>query len=44
LLEVASEQIEIDVARPHYRGGVAVVDERQQQMLERRQFMIALTG
>ena len=44
LLEVAPQQVEIDVARPHHRGGVAVVDERQQQMLERRQLMIALAG
>jgi hypothetical protein len=35
------ELAEIDAARAHHLGGMLVVDERQQQMLERRIFMAA---
>ena len=42
--EVAAEHVEIDVAGAHDRGGVLVVDQREQQMLERRVFLVALVG
>ena len=42
--EVAAQHVEIDVAGAHHRGGVLVVDQRQQQMLERRVFLVALVG
>ena len=36
--------LEIDVAGAHYRGRVLVVGQREQQMLERREFLFALVG
>ena len=36
------QQIKVDVAGAHHSRGVAVVQERQQQMLERRVFVTAL--
>ena len=42
--ELVPQQIEIDVAGAHHRRGVAVVDQRQEQMLERRIFVTALVG
>jgi len=34
----------IDVAGPHHRRGILVVDQREQQMLERRIFVMTLIG
>ena len=42
--EAAAQRLEIDVAGPHHRGGVLIVDQRQQQMLERRVFVVPLVG
>ena len=42
--EAAAQLVEIDVARPHHRRGVLIVDQRQQQMLQRRVFVMALIG
>ena len=42
--EVAAQHVEIDVAGAHDRGRVLVVDQRQQQMLERGVFLVALAG
>ncbi len=42
--QVAAQLVEIDVAGAHDRGGVLVVDQRQQEMLERRVFVMALVG
>ena len=42
--EAAAQLVEIDVARPHDRGGVLIVDQRQQQVLEGRIFMVSLVG
>ena len=36
--------LEIDVAGAHDGGRIAIVDQRQQQMLERRKFVVALVG
>ena len=42
--EIATEHVEIDVAGPHHRGRVIVVDQRQEQMFERRIFLVTLAG
>ena len=42
--ELVAQQIEIDVAGAHDRRRVTVVDQRQEQMLERRVFVAALVG
>ena len=42
--ELVAQQIEIDVAGAHHRRRVAVVDQRQEQMLERGIFVAALIG
>ena len=42
--EVAPQLVEIDIAGAHHRGRVLVVDQRQQQMLQRRVFVVALVG
>ena len=42
--QTAAQLVEIDIAGAHHRGGVLVVDQRQQQMLERRVFVVALVG
>src|SRR5690606_32186772 len=44
LRQAAAELVDVDVARAHDGGGVAVVDERQQQMLERRVLVMPLVG
>ena len=36
--------VEIDVAGPHHGGRLGIVDQRQQQVLERRIFMMTLVG
>ena len=40
----ALEFVEVDVAGAHDSGGFAVVDQGQQEMLERREFVVALIG
>ena len=42
--ELVAQQVEVDVAGAHHRRGVAVVEQRQEQMLERRVFVAALVG
>ncbi len=42
--ELVPQQVEVDVAGAHHRRRVAVVDQRQEQMLERRVFVTALVG
>ena len=42
--EVAAQHVEIDVAGAHDGGGVLIVEQRQQQMLERGVFLVALAG
>ena len=42
--ELVAQQIEIDVAGAHYRRRITVVDQRQEQMLQRRIFVAALVG
>src|SRR5262249_9185304 len=39
-----SQLVEVDVAGAHHRGGVLIVDQRQQQVLERGVFVVALVG
>ena len=42
--ERRAQRAEVDVAGAHHAGGVLVVDEGQQQVLERRVFVLALVG
>ena len=42
--EIPSQLLEIDVARPHHRGGILVFDQRQQQVLERGVFVVTFVG
>jgi len=42
--KAAAQFVEIDITRPHYRRSVLIVDQRQQQMLERRVFVVPLVG
>ena len=42
--ERGAQGVEIDIARAHHLRGVRVVDEREQQVLERGVFVMALTG
>ena len=42
--ELVPQQVDIDVAGAHYRRGVAIVEQRQEEMLERRIFVAALIG
>ncbi len=42
--QVALELLGVDIARPHHRRRVLVVDQREQQMLERGVFVVALVG
>ena len=42
--EVAPQHVEVDVAGPHHGRGVLVLDEREEQMLERRVLMAPLVG
>ena len=44
LHQLAAQQVEIDVAGAHHRGGVGVVDQRQQQMLQRGVFVAVVIG
>ena len=42
--EIAAQLVEIDIAGPHHRRGILIVDQREQQMLERGVFVVALVG
>ena len=42
--QTAPQLVEIDVARAHDRGGVLIIDQREQKMFERRVFVVALIG
>ena len=42
--EVTAKHVEIDVAGAHHRGRVLVVDEGEEQVLERGVFVAALAG
>ena len=42
--QAAPQLVEIDVAGAHHGGGVLVVDQRQQKVLKRRVFVVALVG
>ncbi len=42
--DVLAQQVEIDVARPEHRGRVRIVDQREQQMFQRRIFVPPLVG
>ena len=42
--EVLFQKRDIDIARLHHAGGVAVIGQRQEQMLQGRIFMFALVG
>ena len=42
--QAAPQLVEIDIAGAHHRRGVGIVDQRQQQMLERRIFVVPLIG
>ncbi len=34
-----AQGLQVNIAGPHHRGGILVVDQRQEEMLERREFM-----
>ena len=42
--QAAAQLFKIDVAGTHYRGSVLIVDQRQQQVFQRRIFVMALIG
>ncbi len=42
--QAAAQDVEIDVARAHDRGGILILQEREQEMLQRRVFLMALAG
>ncbi len=42
--QLRSEALNIDIASAHDRGSVAVIEQRQKQVLERRIFVMALIG
>ena len=42
--QTAAQFFQVDVARAHDCRGVLIFDQRQQQMLQRRVFMMALIG
>ncbi len=44
LHDVLAQRIEIDVAGPKHRGGVGIVDQREEQVLQRRVFVPTLVG
>ena len=43
-VQVGAQLVEVDIAGPHDGGGVLIVGEREQQMLERSEFLVALVG
>jgi hypothetical protein len=42
--ELVPQQVDIDIASAHHRRRVAIVEQRQEQMLQRRIFVAALIG
>ena len=42
--EAAAQLVQVDVAGPHHRRGILILDQRQQQVLERGVFVMALIG
>ena len=42
--DLLAQGLKVDVAGAQHGGGVGVVDQRQQQMFERREFLAALVG
>jgi len=42
--QVPAQDVEIDVARPHHRCRILVIDEGQKQMLQGCVFVTALAG
>ena len=42
--KAAAQLLQIDVAGPHHRGGILIFDQRQQEVLKRRVFMMPLIG
>ncbi len=42
--EAAPQRVDLDVAGPHDRGRVLVVDQGQEEMFERRVFVAAFAG
>ena len=42
--EAAAQLVEVDVAGAHHRGGVLIVDQRQQKVFQGRVFVVALVG
>ena len=42
--KTAAQFFEIDIASPHHCRGVLILDQRKEQMLQRRVFMVALIG
>ena len=40
--QAAPQQVDIDIARAHHCGGVLIIEQRQQQMFERRVFLASL--
>ena len=42
--QAAAQLVEIDIAGAHHRRGVLIVDQRQQQMLQGRIFVMPLIG
>jgi hypothetical protein len=42
--QTAPQLVELDVARAHDRGGILIIDQREQKMFERGVFVMALIG
>ena len=42
--EAPAQLLQIHVARPHHRGGILILDQRQQKMLQRGVLMVPLIG
>ena len=42
--QAAAQLVEVDIAGAHHRRGVLIVDQRQQQMFQRRIFVMPLIG
>jgi hypothetical protein len=42
--EAGAQALQIDLARRHHAGGVLVVDQREQQMLQRHVFVTVIVG
>src|SRR6185312_16344192 len=40
--EIALQLLDVDIARTHDGGGVLILDQREQQVLQRRVFVVAL--